>query len=299
MSARAVLEQSPSVQAAYNRMSLLNSPTLRRSNQIRRGKGKLVRSNLSLEQRREQLKTLKAKSKCLRCGGIGHWAGDPECKFPGRKGSPCKPKPAAMIACTSDSSGDDGVYLAAATSTSPAVGHMAAAIHQGKPGTAAMTDDLVQVVGEVRDMFDHSTCHRPKWAEAAEQNFLKLGLSCPWTAGASKNFAGLAGGTKTDGVRSFPFSIKTDKEKPLNGVLESHQLSSWSDETPMLLSLHAQASLGLIKDMVKGAIYRSSGERIPTYRCSRVGLMFISIPSLTGLCRLKIPIRLWLSVIGH
>ena len=44
-----------------------------------KGKGKVVRSNLTLEQRRDKLRALKAKSKCLRCGGAGHWAGDPEC----------------------------------------------------------------------------------------------------------------------------------------------------------------------------------------------------------------------------
>ena len=47
-----------------------------------KGKGKVVRSHLTLEQRREKLKSLKAKSKCMRCGALGHWAGDPECKFP-------------------------------------------------------------------------------------------------------------------------------------------------------------------------------------------------------------------------
>ena len=43
-----------------------------------KGKGKVVRSNLTLKQRRDKLRALKAKSKCLRCGGTGHWAGDPE-----------------------------------------------------------------------------------------------------------------------------------------------------------------------------------------------------------------------------
>ena len=50
-----------------------------------KGKGKLVKSNLTLQQRRDKLQEIKAKSRCLRCGGIGHWAGDPSCKFPGSK----------------------------------------------------------------------------------------------------------------------------------------------------------------------------------------------------------------------
>ena len=51
-----------------------------------KGKGKVVRSHLTLEQRREKLKSPKAKSKCMRCGALGHWAGDPECKFPTSQG---------------------------------------------------------------------------------------------------------------------------------------------------------------------------------------------------------------------
>ena len=51
-----------------------------------KGKGKVVRSHLTLEQRREKLKSLKAKSKCMRCGALGHWARDPECKFPSQGG---------------------------------------------------------------------------------------------------------------------------------------------------------------------------------------------------------------------
>ena len=37
-----------------------------------KGKGKVVRSQMSIEQRRAKLRELKSKSKCLRCGGIGH-----------------------------------------------------------------------------------------------------------------------------------------------------------------------------------------------------------------------------------
>ena len=52
-------------------------------------RARLCVAALTLEQRREKLKSLKAKSKCMRCGALGHWAGDPECKFPtsqGKKG---------------------------------------------------------------------------------------------------------------------------------------------------------------------------------------------------------------------
>ena len=51
-----------------------------------KGKGKVLRSHLTLEQRRDKLKSLKAKSKCMRCGALGHWAGGPECKFPTSQG---------------------------------------------------------------------------------------------------------------------------------------------------------------------------------------------------------------------
>ena len=51
-----------------------------------KGKGKVVRSHLTLEQRRDKLKALKAKSKCMRCGALAHWAGDLVCKFPTSQG---------------------------------------------------------------------------------------------------------------------------------------------------------------------------------------------------------------------
>ena len=77
-----------------------------------KGKGKVVRSHLTLEQRRDKLKALKAKSKCLRCGGTGHWAGDPECKFPNGNGGGGG-KPRAHVAIIQGSSAD-GLHVAAA-----------------------------------------------------------------------------------------------------------------------------------------------------------------------------------------
>ena len=99
-----------------------------------KGKGKVIRSNLSIEQRRKRLSEIKAKSKCLRCGACGHWAGDPICKFPGpgAKGNanakdsklPSNPpKPTAHFADFSDSSSDEGIFLSASSPKTPSCKH--------------------------------------------------------------------------------------------------------------------------------------------------------------------------------
>ena len=95
-----------------------------------KGKGKVVRSNLTLEQRRDKLRALKAKSKCLRCGGTGHWAGDPECKFPtnqGGKGAPVKRQ--AHVALIQGSA-SDGIHVGAGA---PGVGFVVDANPQPLP----------------------------------------------------------------------------------------------------------------------------------------------------------------------
>eukprot|EP00439_Symbiodinium_sp_Y106_P012953 s3070_g1.t2 len=77
-----------------------------------KSKGKVVRSHLTLEERRDKMKALKAKSKCLRCGAIGHWAGDPECKFPTSKGGKAQPKGRAHLAIvTPKQDPDGGLYV--------------------------------------------------------------------------------------------------------------------------------------------------------------------------------------------
>ena len=73
-----------------------------------KSKGKVVRSHLTLEERRDKMKTLKAKSKCLRCGAIGHWAGDPECKLPTSKGGKAQSKSRAHLAIVAPKQDPDG-----------------------------------------------------------------------------------------------------------------------------------------------------------------------------------------------
>ena len=101
-----------------------------------KGKGKLVRSHLTLEQRRSKLAELKSKSKCMRCGAISHWAGDPGCKFPGSKAAP-KPavKPAANYGDMSDSSEEDGITLSASPGRHGATAMMAVRQSQPRPSS--------------------------------------------------------------------------------------------------------------------------------------------------------------------
>ena len=73
-----------------------------------KGKGKVVRSQTSIEQRRAKLRELKSKSKCLRCGGMGHWAGDPGCEFANK---PQPPKPTANLAYESEPSDGEGFIM--------------------------------------------------------------------------------------------------------------------------------------------------------------------------------------------
>ena len=62
----------------------------------------------------------------------------------------------------------------------------------------------------------------------------------------------------------------------VSGCFESHQLKD-SDHVPFLLSLPAQATLGLVKDLANGrAILDQEGE-VEMCRCSRSGLLVIRL----------------------
>ena len=84
---------------------------------INKGKGKgkhIFRTQLSVQDRVKRLAELKARSKCLRCGSTGHWAGDPICKFPSQgKKPPVKPqasKPGVGYMAISDEESSAGEY---------------------------------------------------------------------------------------------------------------------------------------------------------------------------------------------
>ena len=91
-------EYAEAVQLAYAATNTLNQAKGKGKGKSNEGKGKsggkLVKSNLTIADRKAKLQELKSKSRCLRCGVVGHWAGDAECRFKGNaKGTAGKPSP--------------------------------------------------------------------------------------------------------------------------------------------------------------------------------------------------------------
>ena len=120
----------------------------------------------------------------------------------------------------------------------------------------------------------NSTCHSKAWAVDAEARLARLGYSMPLKDDSCKSFAGLgSGNTKTEGVRSIPFSLLLP-DGNMNGELDSYQLSTGN--SPLLLSLHAQTKLGLVKDLAKGVV-SIKGQPLNIKRCSKSGLLVMNL----------------------
>ena len=120
----------------------------------------------------------------------------------------------------------------------------------------------------------NSTCHSKAWAVDAEARLARLGYSMPLKDDSCKSFAGLGSGdTKTEGVRSIPFSLLLP-DGNMNGELDSYQLSTGN--SPLLLSLHAQTKLGLVKDLAKGVV-SIQDQPLNIKRCSKSGLLVMNL----------------------
>ena len=120
----------------------------------------------------------------------------------------------------------------------------------------------------------NSTCHSKAWAVDAEARLARLGYSMPLKDDSCKSFAGLgSGNTKTEGVRSIPFSLLLS-DGNMNGELDSYQLSTGN--SPLLLSLHAQTKLGLVKDLAKGVV-SIKDQPLNIKRCSKSGLLVLNL----------------------
>ena len=120
----------------------------------------------------------------------------------------------------------------------------------------------------------NSTCHSKAWGELAEDRLRAFGLTFPWIDGSTKNFAGLGSSTKTLGKRNLPFCIQVGEDS-LAGAMESHEVDTEAFN-PLLVSLFAQAKLGLIKDMAQCRCYIGDLE-VPMARCTHTGLLLLCL----------------------
>ena len=101
----------------------------------------------------------------------------------------------------------------------------------------------------------NSTCHSKSWGELASTKLVRMGLKLDWEHKVSKEFAGLGATTKTLGKckRNTLFAIRINDDTgkgidTLTGLPSSHEIDT-KESNPMLLSLFAQQSLRLVKDL--------------------------------------------------
>ena len=115
----------------------------------------------------------------------------------------------------------------------------------------------------------NSTCHGEQWARNAEMKLNKLGYRVRWINRDPKTYKGV-GQSRTVGKKCFPFAIElipTSLRVP--GTLTSHELKQ--EVTPLLLSLPAQARLGLCKDERDGTMTMKDypGQQVKLFRDTR------------------------------
>ena len=142
--------------------------------------------------------------------------------------------------------------------------------------------DIYQSSGvyAVLDEGCNSTVHGTEWISNAAKKLSNLGYSTRFSSNAARTFKGLSGETETLGGRNIPFSIMgLDGESRVPGVLESHEIQGTA---PLLLSLYAQAQLGICKDLrtnLYGVRLPSSDRLIPIqmYVTRDSGLLCINL----------------------
>ena len=135
------------------------------------------------------------------------------------------------------------------------------ATHAGYMALSPLEDDLECSVLPVVDVLNdehawgvldegcNSTVCGHEWMETRKAKLKNMGFDVPMQSGEQKAFKGLAGNVRTKGRYRIPFVLEPEGGKKLPGVLETYVVGEPGDPTPLLLSQHAQAALGLVKDM--------------------------------------------------
>eukprot|EP00435_Cladocopium_sp_Y103_P044934 s3831_g12.t1 len=126
----------------------------------------------------------------------------------------------------------------------------------------------------------NSTVCGHEWMETCKAKLKVLGFDVPMQSDVQKAFKGLAGDVRTKGRFRIPFVLEPE------GVLETYVVGEPGDPTPLLLSQHAQAALGLVKDMATSTCtLGKDGPTLKLHRTKDSGLLRICLSK--GLINLK------------
>jgi hypothetical protein len=136
--------------------------------------------------------------------------------------------------------------------------------------------DTDERVFAVLDEACNSTCHSVAWFEKAKKVWDIAGDAYSDVTGKPKKFTGIGSG-KTRGKRTLPFCLRLEESGGIvEGSLASHELGT--GDGPLLLSLAAQATLGLVKNVRKGTCFvEDVGEHVMLYEVAGSGLRAICI----------------------
>ena len=114
------------------------------------------------------------------------------------------------------------------------------------------TDELYVIL----DTGCNNTCHGSEWM----QRFIKFTGQEPALRPAEGRFRGVGGKVEVAGKRDIPVQMKTLDEDYVPGSITSIELAESS--TPLLLSSHAQRSLGIMLDMAENTVYSKIGQGV-------------------------------------
>ena len=114
--------------------------------------------------------------------------------------------------------------------------------------------------------------------ESCKSKLKNLGFDVPLQSDVQKAFNGLAGDVRTKGRYRIPFVLESDGGKKLPGVLETCVVGEPGDPTPLLLSQHSQAALGLVKDMgTSTCTLGGNGPTLQLHRTKGSGLLCVCL----------------------
>ena len=143
----------------------------------------------------------------------------------------------------------------------------------------------------------NATCHSKAWGRLAEDKLKGFNLSFPWMDASTTSFAGLGATTKTLGKRKLPFCLSLDFGcDTLAGIMESHEVNTEA-RNPLLISLFAQATLGLVKNMRTCTCFIGSKE-LELSRCVHTGLLLINLTAFKDRSE-PLPACIQLCVVGE